>query len=125
MGAVTLKVPEEVEAAYAEQNPKDPRKAMELQLARFKGVTPERRAVILSEEARRRVEKVYARPIEDDLAFAAWLEGVVGLKVGSAEIPLSANQLKILAAYAAQTKKPLTEAIKERVELGLRQILGV
>lgn len=125
MSLVTLKISDEVEKAYTEQNKTNPRLAMEQQLARFAHISGHDRPVVLSKEAAQRLERAYSNSIEDDMAFARWVESMGSFKVNGVDIPLSANQLKVLNQQAQYSKKPLPEFIAERVGLWMKLNLGL
>lgn len=125
MALITLKVKEEVEKKFTEQNPTNPRLAMEQSLERFAHISPDQRAVVLSNEARGRLERAFGFPIEDQNGFCGWIERLMSLNVEGAQIKLNAQQLKVITQQAAYAKQSLEDFIKARISQWLVSTLGV
>ena len=119
---ISIRVPDEVYEAYGKMH-KSPQVAMELQLARFKDVPSYERALIFSGDARKRMEVVFEKPIEDHMKFAEWVAGLKELKIADASLTLSEGVLKRVKAQADFRKQDFPSYLRERISSELENLL--
>lgn len=115
MAVKTIRIPDELLSCYEAMDPHDPLKAIVKQLERFKHISAGDRAVILPNEVRQDLERVYGRPIEDFDRFAAWVRGLATLRVGEADVILSAGQKKAIAHEATAQGMTVTSFLAREI----------
>jgi hypothetical protein len=71
------------------------------------------RVVVLSSEARKRLEHIFGGPIEDGDRFAEWLEKQLSVQIGGVMVPLSEGQRKRIAAWAEKGGLPPAQVLKD------------
>lgn len=123
MAVVTLTIPDETFLLYSKHGI-SPQEAMKKQLERFKEFSPAQRVVVLSDEARGRLEKLLETTIEDTNKLAGWVEGLVKMNVDGVEIMLSEGQRKRLVGEANFYSTEHNKYIDERVRGILNRELG-
>lgn len=122
---VTLSLKDETHEAYVKHNPTSPNKAMAATLERF-AEYGHKRALVLSDEARREIEVLYGKPVDDAEmpAFIKWLKRRASVKVGECEVALNAAQLKRAESNATFWGQSLEKWITDKVHAGLEGVLG-
>lgn len=100
MAIKTIRLDDELLQVYERQNPLDPIKALVGCLQRFRDFDPSKRVVILDEETRAGLERLYGRPIEDLEQFLRWVRGLATLRVDEADITFTAGQKKAIYGEA-------------------------
>lgn len=116
---VTIVLPDEIYSIYAERNPEKPAYAMAEQLKRFKDFSPFERDVVLAPAVRLALEKLYGKAIEDQEKFVKWVEGLLTLKAGGVDVPLSEGQQKLLAQWERYGGRPAATILGEKVKEGI------
>lgn len=121
---VTLRVPDELQLKYGGGADKTPSKAMEETLARFADIKLDDRVVMLSGDARKRIEAALGRDVSDTKWFADQIEAITAMHAEGARIQFSASQRLRLEAEARFYKRSFEAHVKDRVEQMLFRELG-
>lgn len=115
---VTVKLDDEVFAAYAAMDRQLPSRAIEKQLVRFKDVKPSDRALFLSTTERQELEKLLERTFENGAQLVARIKQAIAIEVGGSEVPLTETQRRRLtdqARFYAQDPKDLTRRTIQQI----------
>ncbi|MGH7274446.1 MAG: hypothetical protein ACREIQ_08330 [Nitrospiria bacterium] len=129
MALITISISDELAQKYAEMDPKKPTQmAITKQLDRFKDIDIQDRALIFTKEARKRVEAIYGKPLENVEEFATWLARLAAMKLDDYPLTLSDGQRKRLATEAqfwGQQDAPAGAYIAKRVKTIINNNIGV
>ncbi len=110
---------------YLDQNPQNPQREIANRLERFKDVPTSVRPVVLTGEARKRVEKAFGFPIEDQDKFADWVEKVSSVGFEGLDVQLRPGQRRLIQGEADHYKEPFAVRAGKKIQDALDQILGV
>jgi hypothetical protein len=126
MALITLSIPDDVYAKYC-TDANNPAKEIIKQLVRFQDVRPNQRAVVLTDEDRKRLETLYGKPIDatEMRYFIDWIKQRATVKVGDCEVTLNAAQLKRARSNANFWGRTEEDWIKQQVLEGVVAKLGV
>lgn len=125
MAILSITLPDETFAEYAKHCPDDPRRGIEAQLERFKGLPPGERVLFFDEKSRSELERLFQRPIEDPAKLVEWVKKLQELNVAGIEVPLTEGQAKRLASDAKFFNTTPEKLVKTRVTTALRDAIGV
>lgn len=95
-----LKISDDIFQKYVKHNPQNPQKAMQDQLVRYADEDPGDRVTVLSQEQRRRLERLHQLPFEDGETLVKWVERLANVRIGEVNVPLTAGQIKRLEGEA-------------------------
>lgn len=123
---VSLKIPDELYASYAERNPKSPQGEMEKALKAFKDLDPGAFRVILEGENLKKLNNTFQHPCNspEELLEQLARNGRVSLPEEGVEIQLNEGQRARLKAQAAFFERPYPEFVKQQVAAGVVTVVG-
>lgn len=125
MALVSIKLDDPVFEKYQTFNKSNPRLACQQQLERYQDSSPFDRVLVLNQDHRRRLEKLWSGPIENLDQFVEWIEKLHSIDVLNVKVPLTHNQANQLAAQAKFYQKTPRQHIEEIILRLLRQNIGV
>lgn len=124
MAVKTIRLNDDTAEIYGAMNPRDPAKAMVDQLERFKNLTPTMRPLVFTDPQRARLEKLFAKPIEDPEGFVKWVEHLLTLGLSQVKLNLNAKQIAMVEKQAPFWKKSVPEYLEEKIMEGLGNAIG-
>ena len=122
---LTLSIPDALYKSYLEQNPQNPQREIATRLERFKDVPASDRPVVFTGEVRKRIEKAFGGPIEDQEKFAAWAEGLASVSFEGLQVHLRPGQRRLIQGEADHYKEPFEKRAGMKIQEALDQWLGV
>lgn len=124
MAIVSISLKDETFEKYSTYSPEDPRKGIETQLERFKGIPPSERALIFNSEDRGEIEKLFGRPIEAAAELVKWVKRLQEVNVGGIDIPLTEPQVKKLESDARFFGEKAETMLPRKARTALRDAIG-
>lgn len=122
---LTFSIPDALYKSYLEQNPQNPQREITQRLERFKDVPASSRPVVITGETRKRIEKVFGGPIEDQEKFAEWCEKLGSVSFEGLQVMLRPGQRKLIQGEADHYKEPFEKRAGMKIQEALDQWLGV
>lgn len=123
---VSLKIPDELYAAYAERNPKSPQGEMEKALRAFQKLDPDTFRVVLEGETLKKLNNTLQHTCNtpEELLERLARSERVKLPEEGVEIQLNEGQRQRLKAQAEFFQRPFPEFVKQQVAAGIVTIVG-
>lgn len=123
---VSLKVSDEVFEAYGTHNPQNPRLAMEQALERFKAVTPNKKAILLSGDALAELQTLLGGSYDGASDLVLAIRKALVVKVDGVEVALTESQRKAISDTVRYfPKMEPREFTAQKIKEGLQHVLGV
>lgn len=124
MANVSITLDDKTFEQYSKYDPVDPRKGLETQLERFKGIPPTERALVFTSEERGAIEKLVGRPIERAEDLVKWVTRLQVIDVGGVQVPLTEVQIKRLESDARFFGEKAETMLSRKARTALRDAIG-
>jgi hypothetical protein len=127
MAVVTLSIPDDIyEKLIEKHNAASPNKAAVDLIKRFIDFGPKSRTLVLKDEHRSELERLYGKPIDhtEMRYFLDWIRQRALVKVGECEVVLNAGQIKRANSLATFYGQPESKWMADRVQQALIAVLG-
>lgn len=122
---LTFSIPDALYKVYLEANPQNPQREITNRLERFKDVPGSERPVVFTGEFRRRLEKAFGKPIEDQESFCTFVEKLASVSFDGLDIHLKPGQRQLIQGEADHYNEPFEKRAGKKIQEALDQILGV
>ena len=123
---ISLKIPDELYALYAERNPSSPQGELEKALLDFKDLTPGDRRVILEGDTLQEISRLIGHPISTSRELLEHLTRSqrVSLPEEGIELELNIGQRARLKSQAEFFKQDFKDFVKKQLAAGVIAIVG-